>query len=69
MGELIGNFGRQYPWHLLAIISLAFIVVQATVLCLAKKYNWSIRIKPFQIIAFVVLFVISVYCIITGKSF
>ena len=69
MGEWIGNFGRQYPWHLIAIISLAFILIQAAVIYLAKKYQWTIRIRPIQIAAFVVLFVISVYCIITGKSF
>ena len=68
MGEQFGNLVRQYPWHIVCFVSLLFIVVQGLLIFLAKKNNWSLRVRPIQILMFVVLFICSLYMIITGQS-
>lgn len=68
MGEQFGNLVRQYPWHIVCLVSLLFIVVQGLLIFLAKKNNWSLRVRPIQILMFVVLFICSLYMIITGQS-
>ena len=68
MGEQFGNLVRQYPWHIVCLVSLLFIVVQGLLIFLAKKKNWSLRVRPIQILMFVVLFICSLYMIITGQS-
>ena len=68
MGEQFGNLVRQYPWHIVCLVSLFFIVVQGLLIFLAKKNNWSLRVRPIQILMFVVLFICSLYMIITGQS-
>ena len=68
MGEQFGNLVRQYPWHIVCLVSLLFIVVQGLLIFLAKKNNWSLRVRPIQILMFVVLFICSLYMIITGRT-
>ena len=68
MGEQFGSLVRQYPWHIVCLVSLLFIVVQGLLIFLAKKNNWSLRVRPIQILMFVVLFICSLYMIITGQS-
>ena len=68
MGEQFGNLVRQYLWHIVCLVSLLFIVVQGLLIFLAKKNNWSLRVRPIQILMFVVLFICSLYMIITGQS-
>ena len=68
MGEQFGNLVRQYPWHIVCLVSLLFIVVQGLLIFLDKKNNWSLRVRPIQILMFVVLFICSLYMIITGQS-
>ena len=68
MGEQFGNLVRQYPWHIVCLVSLLFIVVQGLLIFFAKKNNWSLRVRPIQILMFVVLFICSLYMIITGQS-
>ena len=68
MGEQFGNLVRRYPWHIVCLVSLLFIVVQGLLIFLAKKNNWSLRVRPIQILMFVVLFICSLYMIITGQS-
>jgi len=68
MGEQFGNLFRQYPWQVVCLVSLLFIIGQGAIIYLAKKYNWSLRIRPVQILMFVVLFFISLYMIITGQT-
>ena len=68
MGEQLGNLFRQYPWQVVCLVSLLFIIGQGAIIYLAKKYNWSLRIRPVQILMFVVLFFISLYMIITGQT-
>ena len=68
MGEQFGNLVRQYPWHIVCLVSLLFIVGQGLLIFLAKKNNWSLRVRPIQILMFVVLFICSLYMIITGQS-
>ena len=48
MGEQFGNLVRQYPWHIVCLVSLLFIVVQGLLIFLAKKNNWSLRVRPIQ---------------------
>ena len=68
MGEQVGDLFRQYPWHVVCLISLLFIVGQGIVIFLSNKYNWSLRIRPVQILMFIVLFFLSLYMIITGQA-
>ena len=68
MGEQFENLVRQHPWQVLCVVSLLFIIGQGLLLFLANKNNWSIRIKPVQIILFVLLFIYSLYMILTGQS-
>ena len=67
MGEQFGNLFRQYPWHIVCVVSLLFIAGQALMIFLGNKYNWSMRIRPVQILMFVVLFILSLYMIFTGQ--
>ena len=39
MGEQFGNLFRQYPWHVVCLVSLLFIIGQGAIIYLAKKYN------------------------------
>jgi len=43
MGEQFGNLVRQYPWHIVCLVSLLFIVVQGLLIFLAKKNNWKVE--------------------------
>ena len=56
-------------WLLLMVVSLLFIVGQLFIIRVAKAKNWTIRIRPIQIILFIILFFISLYSLITGKQF
>ena len=68
MGVQFGDLVRQYPWHIVCVVSLLFIVGQGLIIYLANKNNCSLRIKPIQILVFIILFFYSLYMIFTGQS-
>ena len=68
MSEQFGSLVKRYPWHVVCVISLLFILGQGLLIYFAKKNNWTLRVRPIQIFMFVISFICSLYMIITGHS-
>lgn len=69
MGEIFGNFVRQYPWHVICFLSFIIPAGQFAMNYYCSQKGWNFRFRPLQMGLFIVLFFFSLYAIITGQSF